>query len=113
MAGFQQSLKHLCLAGVSAALGRAQPKLRLLKSIVHHGLTVYASAGTRRSPPVMRDVHAPTEGIKVAMPLPLLLPCYKLVTQLHPVREGFAHLVMDDTPPNSFFYDAIVKKAIF
>ena len=51
------------------------------------------------------------EGIKVAMPL--LLPCYKLVTHLHPVREGFAHLVMGDTLSNSFFYDAIVKKAIF
>ena len=34
------------------------------------------------------------EGIKVAMPL--LMPCYKLVTHLHPVREGFAHLVMGD-----------------
>ena len=59
----------------------------------------------------MRDVHAPMEGIKVAMPL--LMPFYKLVTHLHPVREGFAHLVMGDTLSNSFFYDAIVKKAVF
>ena len=45
--------------------------------------------------------------------MPLLLPCYKLVTHLHPVREGFAHLVMGDTLSNSFFMTPSLKKLFF